>query len=626
MSGDVFGNGMLLSRHIRLIAAFNHRHVFLDPNPDPRGELRRAQAAVRAAALGLERLRPVADLRGRRRVSAHARSRSRSRAQVREALGIEADGADARRADPRDPARRRSTCSGTAASAPTSRPPTETHADAGDKANDAVRRRRRGAALPGRRRGRQPRLHPARPDRVRARGRPDQHRRDRQRRRGQLLRPRGQHQDPARRARRRRRHDREAAQRAAGRDDRRGRRAGAVRQLHADPGAEPRARAGGADGRRPRAADPPARAGRGSGPRDRVPAQRRGDHRAQGGPPGAGRARAGGGDGVLQDPPATPQLLESDLPEDPYLGHDLERYFPPPLPERYAEQMRGAPAAPRDHRDRRRQPARRPRRARRSRSGSARRPARRRRSSRARTRSAREIFDMRSFWSAVEALDNEVEAQIQLDDADRGPPAGRARDALAGARHPGAIDIARTIRLLRAGSARCSRAALPGVLDGADRCGVRRPGRRARARRRAGGLGGRVAGMPSMLVGVRHRRGRADTATASRRGHDGIYFRLGSRLELNWLRDRIIELPRSEPLAGAGARGAAGRPVQPAPGAHPGGARGRRSESGRGGDRGLGAAQPRRASSAASRSSTTSRPRATTTRRRCRSRCGRCAT
>jgi glutamate dehydrogenase len=34
MSGDVFGNGMLLSQHIRLIAAFDHRHVFLDPNPN----------------------------------------------------------------------------------------------------------------------------------------------------------------------------------------------------------------------------------------------------------------------------------------------------------------------------------------------------------------------------------------------------------------------------------------------------------------------------------------------------------------------------------------------------------------------------------------------------------------
>ncbi len=35
MSGDVFGNGMLLSRQIRLVAAFDHRDIFLDPNPDP---------------------------------------------------------------------------------------------------------------------------------------------------------------------------------------------------------------------------------------------------------------------------------------------------------------------------------------------------------------------------------------------------------------------------------------------------------------------------------------------------------------------------------------------------------------------------------------------------------------
>ena len=35
MSGDVFGNGMLLSPRIRLLAAFDHRHIFLDPDPDP---------------------------------------------------------------------------------------------------------------------------------------------------------------------------------------------------------------------------------------------------------------------------------------------------------------------------------------------------------------------------------------------------------------------------------------------------------------------------------------------------------------------------------------------------------------------------------------------------------------
>ena len=40
MSGDVFGNGMLRSRHIKLIAAFDHRHIFLDPDPDPERSFR----------------------------------------------------------------------------------------------------------------------------------------------------------------------------------------------------------------------------------------------------------------------------------------------------------------------------------------------------------------------------------------------------------------------------------------------------------------------------------------------------------------------------------------------------------------------------------------------------------
>ena len=35
MSGDVFGNGMLLSRCIKLVAAFDHRDIFIDPDPDP---------------------------------------------------------------------------------------------------------------------------------------------------------------------------------------------------------------------------------------------------------------------------------------------------------------------------------------------------------------------------------------------------------------------------------------------------------------------------------------------------------------------------------------------------------------------------------------------------------------
>src|ERR1700744_215926 len=33
MAGDVFGNGMILSPHIKLVGAFNHMHIFLDPDP-----------------------------------------------------------------------------------------------------------------------------------------------------------------------------------------------------------------------------------------------------------------------------------------------------------------------------------------------------------------------------------------------------------------------------------------------------------------------------------------------------------------------------------------------------------------------------------------------------------------
>lgn len=43
MSGDVFGNGMLLSPHISLLAAFDHRHIFVDPDPDPARSLAERQ-------------------------------------------------------------------------------------------------------------------------------------------------------------------------------------------------------------------------------------------------------------------------------------------------------------------------------------------------------------------------------------------------------------------------------------------------------------------------------------------------------------------------------------------------------------------------------------------------------
>jgi glutamate dehydrogenase len=43
MGGDVFGNGMLLSRHLKLVAAFNHLHILLDPDPDPEASFQERQ-------------------------------------------------------------------------------------------------------------------------------------------------------------------------------------------------------------------------------------------------------------------------------------------------------------------------------------------------------------------------------------------------------------------------------------------------------------------------------------------------------------------------------------------------------------------------------------------------------
>jgi glutamate dehydrogenase len=54
MSGDVFGNGMLLSKKIRLVAAFNHLHIFLDPNPDLAASFRERQRLFRKSRSGWE--------------------------------------------------------------------------------------------------------------------------------------------------------------------------------------------------------------------------------------------------------------------------------------------------------------------------------------------------------------------------------------------------------------------------------------------------------------------------------------------------------------------------------------------------------------------------------------------
>ena len=139
MSGDVFGNGMLLSRHIRLVAAFDHRHIFLDPDPDAATSF-----AERARLFDLPRSSWAdydrdADLRGRRRLAAHRPSRSRSRRRLRP-----------RSASTTSVSRCRRRADGAILKAPVDllwnggigtyvKATTETHAEVGDKANDAIR-------------------------------------------------------------------------------------------------------------------------------------------------------------------------------------------------------------------------------------------------------------------------------------------------------------------------------------------------------------------------------------------------------------------------------------------------------------------------------------------------------
>ena len=107
------------------------------------------------------------------------------------------------------------------------------------------------------------------------------------------------------------------------------------------------------------------------------------------------------------------QLLDSDLPEDPYLAADLQHYFPAPLPQRYGEQMR-------EHRLRREIIATVVANQMVDRAGTTfvfrlREETGAPPSLLARTYAvARDIYGMREFWAEVQGLDNQIDAAVQL--------------------------------------------------------------------------------------------------------------------------------------------------------------------------------------------------------------------
>jgi glutamate dehydrogenase len=237
------------------------------------------------------------------------------------------------------------------------------------------------------------------------------------------------------------------------------------------------------------------------------------------------------------------ELLDSDVPEDPYLAHDLQRYFPAPLPERYSEPMR-------DHRLRREiiatvvanqlvdrggttftfrlgeeTGATTPQLAR----GYA---------------AAREVFEMRDFWNEVEALDNRIEAGTALQMLIEGRRlVERATRWLVRA-GSSLTDIEATTRRFLPG-ARTLAGALPEVLDGLDHdtfverltelesAGVPRE------------LARRVASMPALLSVFDIVEDTAATGLTQETVMS-VYFAIGSRLGMDWLRDRILDLPRAD--------------------------------------------------------------------------------
>jgi glutamate dehydrogenase len=137
MSGDVFGNGMLLSPHIRLVAAFNHQHIFLDPDPDVARSFRERERLFRLPRSGWEDYDSKAISKGGGVYPRHAKSIPLS-PEARRLLDIESASAAPReivRAILRLPVDL--LWNGGIGTYVKSHE--ETHADVGDRSNDAVR-------------------------------------------------------------------------------------------------------------------------------------------------------------------------------------------------------------------------------------------------------------------------------------------------------------------------------------------------------------------------------------------------------------------------------------------------------------------------------------------------------
>ena len=237
------------------------------------------------------------------------------------------------------------------------------------------------------------------------------------------------------------------------------------------------------------------------------------------------------------------ELLSSDLPEDPHLARELVRYFPQPLRDRFSAEMER-------HRLRREIIVTRVANAVVNTSGitfvfrlgeetGAAAPD----IARAQT-VARAIFDMESLWSEIDGLDHQVDAVTQTAMILEGRKLVERSTRWLLRHCPQPLDISATVERYQAGAAELA-ALLPQVLVGPDQNGWDDATNRFVKEGVPQELATRVAGLNAMfsaldLVEVSSAVGEPVPSAAA------AYFLLGNRLQLHWLRNRILALPRDD--------------------------------------------------------------------------------
>jgi glutamate dehydrogenase len=237
------------------------------------------------------------------------------------------------------------------------------------------------------------------------------------------------------------------------------------------------------------------------------------------------------------------ELLRSAVPDDADFGPVLERYFPAPLHARYHDEIH-------THALRREIVATALVNAMVNRAGStfAFRLAQETGANASDIVRAHEVawrvFDQESLWRAIEALDNEVPAETQTEMylESRKLVERASRWFLRNRRRP--LPVASTVEFFRDGAARVA-AALTDALLGSERDWLEHETAVLASRGVPAEIARRVATLESLYTAL------DITDLAEQSGHDveyvtAVYATVGDHLHLDWLRDRIVELPRDD--------------------------------------------------------------------------------